>query len=283
MNPILSYILSRVKERNQNFLCLIVGATGSGKTYASLKLCEALDPSFNISRVAFTPTEFMALVNDYEKVKNGSAIIFDEFGVSMSSRDSMSKVNKLLSYCVQTFRNRNLIVIFTVPSMSFIDKHVRSMIHALFVTSRIRRVSKEVILKPHFVKVNQYTGDYTLPYLTNDEGQKISVMAVSEPSKQLIDDYEIKKISFTKKLNKDILEEFDKEEGIMKGREMTDYQKQIYELNHKGLTQLEIATLMGVNISSINKCLNACRRKGFEIKLQRTIKAKLQIKEAEHD
>ena len=51
----LGYIKDLVYNKNKNFLCVVCGSTGSGKSYSSLRLAEALDPNFDVSRIAFTP------------------------------------------------------------------------------------------------------------------------------------------------------------------------------------------------------------------------------------
>ena len=47
----ITFIHNRVLVQNKNFMMVVVGATGSGKSYSCMALGEALDPTFNIERV----------------------------------------------------------------------------------------------------------------------------------------------------------------------------------------------------------------------------------------
>ena len=70
MNIVLKRIRKRLKKTNQNFLGVICGQTGSGKSYSALTICKEIDPSFDIDRVTFTPEQFMELLNS-GKLKKG--------------------------------------------------------------------------------------------------------------------------------------------------------------------------------------------------------------------
>ena len=81
-----NYIKSRV-DRNQNYVMLFVGQTGTGKSYAAMSLAEHVDPNFNINRVVFTADEFIAILNQDKTMVKGSVIMWDEAGVGMPARE----------------------------------------------------------------------------------------------------------------------------------------------------------------------------------------------------
>ena len=54
---------NRINRYNKNWLCIVCGATGSGKSYTALKIAETVDPNFNIKKVVFTAKDFMNLIN----------------------------------------------------------------------------------------------------------------------------------------------------------------------------------------------------------------------------
>lgn len=58
----IKYIKNRIKQ-NKNFMCLITGQTGSGKSWSGLKICELLNDDFNIQRVVFKGKDLMMLIN----------------------------------------------------------------------------------------------------------------------------------------------------------------------------------------------------------------------------
>src|SRR5437870_4384364 len=109
MSIITDYIRNRIRN-NKNFLCAVLGPTGSGKTYTALRIAEEIDPSFGSSRIVFNPVDFMKILKG---LPSGSVIVFDEAGVGMSAQEWQKKANKIFNYVLQTFRFRNIIVFFT--------------------------------------------------------------------------------------------------------------------------------------------------------------------------
>lgn len=218
-------IRKRLLEKNQNWLCAVCGETGSGKSYAALKIAESIDPSFSIDRVVFTVKEFMELVTD-KRIKGGQAIIFDEAGVEIGARDWYSQRNKAINYVLQTFRHQNLAVIFTTPSFSFIDSQTRRLFHAYIETKAINRKEKYVKVKWFIVSSNPKTDKYYFKYPVVYKGIKpikIKITKIGKPSKKLINDYETKRGNFTKTLRADLLED------IKKAKEKAEKKPRSYE------------------------------------------------------
>lgn len=207
-NPVKSYILRRVLRQNKNFMMAVVGETGSGKSYAAIKLAMQLDPTFNIDRVCYTAQEFMALINS--NLPPGSVIVFDEIGVSMDSRTWYSLMNKLINYVLQTFRHKNLIVIFTVPLTKFIDSKMRALLHAYIVMKAIGRSEKASYGSLYMMQVNYHTGEIFTKkprILHGRERIRIDYIRFQLPPKKFLDEYETKRCAFTSKLNMDVEEE----------------------------------------------------------------------------
>lgn len=122
---------------NENTNIIIVGMPGRGKTWAAIKIAERLDPNFNVDRVANTYEEFFNIINsNRDNLPKGSVIIFDEFQKDANSRKWQSAINQALNDVIHTFRNLNLICIFTTPKFSFIDKNMRSAVHMIIEVKR---------------------------------------------------------------------------------------------------------------------------------------------------
>lgn len=121
-------IWNRLHLKNQNWMGGIVGETGNGKSWSALCLAEVLDPNFSIDQVAFTPIEFLELVQSEEYGK-GSFIVFDEAGVGISNRDWYSEVNKQVGFVMDTWRDQNRGAIFTLPSLGGLDKKALGRLH----------------------------------------------------------------------------------------------------------------------------------------------------------
>lgn len=143
---VLKPLTLRVWSQNQNCLMLIVGETGSGKSWTGLKIGEELDPSFSIDRVAFTAEEFAQMLNK-DDIEKGQAIMFDEAGVGLKARNWYTEQNKKVIDVLQTFRFKNLFVIFTVPSAGFIDKNGRKLFHYLIETQKVLKEAGRVRCK----------------------------------------------------------------------------------------------------------------------------------------
>ena len=212
MGYLTDYIKYRVYKQNKNFLCCIVGATGSGKSYTSISLGEQLNKNFSDEYIIFNPKDFMKLVVDEEKTPMGTVIVYDELGVSMSARNWQSITNKIINYVLQTFRHRKLIVFFTVPDSQFVDKQTRKLFHAMFEMRSINIDKGCAVIKPKFIQTNPATGKVYNNYLRviNEKGMiPLSRVKIEKPSDEIIIKYEKKRSQFTAKLNRDILDEID--------------------------------------------------------------------------
>lgn len=195
------YILNRIKN-NKNFMAMVTGPTGSGKSWATLSLAEELNEDFNITRVVFSFKQLMEIVNDPQyKNKKGICIVFDEAGIDVNSKNFMSKINKSFNYLIQTFRHRNFILLFTAPYPDFVDSATRKMFHCHMETIKINKELKTTYLKPKLIQYNGNMKKYYYKYLIV-RGKKIKKIEVPKPSDELIRLYEEKKTLFTRDLNK---------------------------------------------------------------------------------
>jgi ABC-type oligopeptide transport system ATPase subunit len=233
------------KERmgsKRNFLIAIVGETGSGKSYMGLKIAECLDPNkdFNIDHVTFTPDEFFDFLS---KAKNNCFVVFDEAGVSFSHREYMSMINKMLSMVFQTFRYKFINVIFTLPSLGYMDYVGRGLLHAVI---RMLDRGHGVVYRP----------------LKNMLGReiyykKIGILDAGLPSKELIETYEDKKARIMDRRYELWREEIKASQRVLEWKYKTI--KEIAEevlkhyddfVNHKGrLDASLIASQLGIGIT----------------------------------
>lgn len=205
-------------KRNKNWLAIICGDTGSGKSFAALMIACLLSKRFNIDFVVFSAEEFMALVNS-GRLKAGDIILFDEAGVGIPSREWWTISNKMINYVLQTFRHKNLGVIFTTPDFSFIDIQTRKLFHNYIETVTVNRKKNYCEVKwfelqhnPRFDKLY-----FKFPRIVeNGEIKIVERVQINKPPEKLIAAYELKKMMFTKKLN------IDAEKGIQRARQSTE-------------------------------------------------------------
>ena len=264
-----SYILQRI-QRNKNFICVITGQTGSGKSFSGLKEGELLDPDFDIDNVCFTPKEFMGLVNGKtKKLKRGSVILFDEVQVSMSALEYQSLQARLINSCLQTFRYMGFILIMTSPFFTFINKSARKLFHSRMETVSIDVDKKICTLKPFLLQTNQESGETYRKYLriwTKETGVvPYKRLKLNLPSKELVDAYELKRQKFSRELNEGIERDLDKLEGKDKPKQLTPKQERIVMLLKEGLAIPQIAKRIGVANGVVYEHLRLIKRKGIEI------------------
>jgi len=200
-------IRARMIFQNKNWLAIICGETGSGKSYSALSLAKLIGGKVHI---VFTTVEFLSLLNS-SNLSKGDVIVFDEAGVGMSSRDWYSVQNKLLGAILQTFRNLNVAVIFTTPNLSFIDVQARKLFHNYLETSYLDYEAEEAFLKVYDIQVNSRLDKlyYKLPRFQNKEGRvfTMSHLVLNKPDPNVVEYYESRKGKYTKKLNEDALNE----------------------------------------------------------------------------
>jgi len=269
----IKYINQRIRQ-NKNFLAIISGQTGSGKSWSALSIGEMLDDSFDITRVIFKGKELMELVNN-ANLKKGSVLVWDEAGIDLSNRNWQTLANKMLNYLLQTFRHKGFILLFTAPYSDFLDKATRKLFHAELKTVSIDFNLNKTKLKPQLIQYNSRTQKFYYKYLrviTKKDGVvPLSEWSISKPSDKLIADYETKKNKFTNELNLSISESLNKVEKTSNRKipkALTPLQKQILDLWNQGIhSTTEIAKRLNKKIPQISMNLGYIRRKGVVLEV----------------
>lgn len=120
---------------NENFLILIIGMPGKGKSWAAARLASLIDPLFTAKQFCVSYAEFLETMKQFAEMYDqgidvsGRVVVFDEFQQGAGARKWHSKVNEAINDVLQTFRYLNLIVMFTSPHLSFIDINARAVMH----------------------------------------------------------------------------------------------------------------------------------------------------------
>lgn len=228
----LEHVWKNVNEKDQNFLMIVIGKPGSGKSWSSLKMAEKLDPNFTIQNVVFSTEEFIQRVAS--NPDKGSVIIYDEVGAGAGSRRSMTKKNQIFSDVMQTFRHQNLIVFFTAPSARMVDRHVKMVAHA-------QGTARGTTTLPNGTVVGELDllglewDDITARLKTRhfrllkDGVTRVTGLRLAKPSPQLLKDYLAKKKDFTTRLNEKSLRNL----GALEMSEDLEAQKLVKEEERK--------------------------------------------------
>lgn len=163
----------RVKDKNR--LIAITGETGSGKSNIGISLASMIDAKFSVDHIVFDSEDFLNLLKS-GKLRKGSVVVWDEAGVGMGAREFMTVINRVLSTVTQTFRHLNLVVIFTLPYLSFLDKSTRILIHINIETKVIYYKEEVAVCKWFNLQYNPRADNgrgkmyYHYPRIVRDRG-----------------------------------------------------------------------------------------------------------------
>src|SRR6056297_3945581 len=120
----------RMNVENQHFMAAIVGREGTGKSHSALTLSRLVDPSFTAEDVYFDPQDLLRAF-DSDAYGRGDMIVLDEAGVGLGNRSWYDKEQILLNQTLQTVRDDNMGVIFTLPRLEELDSQTIGRLHAM--------------------------------------------------------------------------------------------------------------------------------------------------------
>ena len=196
MVNLINKLLQKLLNARRNCLITVTGSTGTGKSIAGISIALNIDPTFTADRVCFDQEHFFRLLNEKTKsgafkLKKGMAIIYEEAGTSIDSRSWW--LNKDFSHIMETFRNRQIILIFTLPMISMLDKNIRALTNLSVHTMKIYRdrkvtrvIVKEILLNKNILSSSPYIARYI-----RKNGNIIKYFMIHKPPKKLVKEYEL--------------------------------------------------------------------------------------------
>lgn len=247
---IVSHIFNRIMKRNKNFIILCIGPTGSGKSYAMMRLAEAVTErtkrEFNINNIVFKSADAVRQVTASAMGKGplykGSAIIFDEGGLDLSRKEWYQAGSKAMVQNLESQRFLNLLFIFTVPDESYIDKDVLPLVHLkIEMTDNIDEEKGLATGKPLLIYKNRYnsssrtTPSYIamFPIEITPEGIfTLTRIHFNKPSEKLMEEYEARKREFFIEHNKKNLlkiEDYEERKAPANYYLIADVKKEIFD------------------------------------------------------
>jgi len=114
-------VSKRRVEKNWDYVCIVSGIPGSGKSTFARTIARYCCPWFNEKYIAFTDEEFIRITSTCE---NNSAVILDESFQSLNARMTMSKSFLRIINHLQIIRQKNLYVILCLPNFFDLSKGV---------------------------------------------------------------------------------------------------------------------------------------------------------------
>lgn len=278
-----AYMRRRLLEKNQNVLGSITGPTGSGKTYCTLSIVcgyydKILKKPFPVENIVFSPKEMILRLRYFEKENmKGEILVAEEWGVNNSSLDFQNKVQKMLSYVMQSFRSMNIGVIMTLPVLTMLSKSTRLLLHFHFITKGIDYEKRQGHLKPLFHQLNQSSGKSFWKYpKIRVKGRmiKLKKLVVSHPPKELVDKYEKMKSRFVGGVLESFIEQLNKEEAEQNKKLMrpllTDKQMEMYGLIQQGNNDLQCGEILNITKGAARNRRLWIEKKGYKIEIQKT-------------
>lgn len=260
----------RVLDYNKNIIGVAIGDTGSGKTWSAIRLGELIDPNFNIDNVVFSASEFLALLNS-GRLHKGSVIVYEEVQLSMNKRKWYALSNSIMNQVLSTFRNLNLVVIFTTPDLSYFDSQGQKLIKVIFETKSIIKEKNLSVVSPKILSINHITGKIYFKYMRVVKDGEVRVMdklLLQKASHKLLAEYELKKKQFNDALNKRVELELRKFEGNIveetkNEKVLTDREKKVYDLISEGYSLEQISQATGMNYNVVATIKHKIRSKGL--------------------
>ncbi len=137
------YLLEGVKnyisKKDKDYVMLMDGYEGSGKTTLAIQMGKYVDPTLNLNRICMTPDDFKEAIKN---AKKGQCVIYDEAVTGLTAGASITRVGKILKSMMMQMRQKNLFVIVIIPVIFEFNKYAvlsraRFFIHIFEIGGRM--------------------------------------------------------------------------------------------------------------------------------------------------
>jgi hypothetical protein len=124
--------IARKAIKNDWDMCFLIdGTERGGKSVLAMQLASYCDPNFNIDKVCLSRDEFKKTILKAEKY---TAIVYDEAFTGLSSRNTMTRINKSIVEMLVEIGQKNLFVFIVCPTFFDLDRYPalwrsRALIH----------------------------------------------------------------------------------------------------------------------------------------------------------
>lgn len=198
---------------------IVVGSPGSGKSYLATSVACLLDrpttgrARFSVDNIFFTASDFAKWIA--KPCRIGEFCIVDDAGLSLASREAMTKTLKQIAKTFQSCRYLNRGIILTVPSFDMIDRQVRGLINAYAEPTKIDFDNELTIAKFHELETDPRSGTVyhhrpkRLVWEMHPSGypskrpEVLNSLAFDKPPEEIVSAYEEKKRLYLNKWNKE--------------------------------------------------------------------------------
>lgn len=270
--------IKRRWERGQLVLVKLLGLSGMGKSYASIRLGELLakqihGDNYKIERRNIIKN-LLDLIRFIKNVKHiGEIMVIEEMSVLFPSRRAMSGINVDANAIIDTVRKKGIIMLCNYPLNKTVDSHIEAMCCLQIVTMQLNKALGICIAYPLRLQTNPAIPKTYFHKLLDNEGNEIDYVFFKMPSQELIKPYEQEKDKLMDELyetleRKEILrkERVEKELGKINRtgglKDLTKRELEVYNyilIQNKTLT--EVANLTGITPQSVFGTLKRVKEK----------------------
>ena len=114
-------IRNSLEKKDKDYVMIVDGLEGSGKSTFAMQIGCYIEPDLLLDRIVFDAKTFREAVLSAQK---NQVVIFDEAFRGLSSRATLSEVNRTIVQLMMEMRQKNLFVIIVQPSIFLLDKYV---------------------------------------------------------------------------------------------------------------------------------------------------------------
>lgn len=111
----------KVIKEDWDMVFLVDGYEGTGKSVFAQQVAYYSNPLFTLANIVFTPNSFREAIINASKYHS---ILYDEAYGGLSSRGSMSQVNRIIVKMLTEIRQKNLFIIIVLPTIFDLDRYV---------------------------------------------------------------------------------------------------------------------------------------------------------------
>jgi len=216
----------RMNVQNQHFMGAVVGREGTGKSHSALTLARTVDPEFTAEDVFFDPQELLEAF-DSDEYGPGNVIVLDEAGVGLGNRSWYEKEQILLNQTLQTVRDDNMGVLFTLPRLEELDSQTIGRLHAFIEMLDVHPDEGWASAKWKNINLTRDGRGKTYKKYTrlrvDGVKKRITRFAIAAPPGDLVDAYERRKEAFKKELYEEAIAAYDtSEEESLEPQDVAD-------------------------------------------------------------
>jgi len=205
----------RMNVENQHFMAAIVGREGTGKSHSALTLSRLVDPGFTAEDVYFDPQDLLRAF-DSDAYGRGDMIVLDEAGVGLGNRSWYDKEQILLNQTLQTVRDDNMGVIFTLPRLEELDSQTIGRLHAFVEMMNVYPDEGWAETKWKNINLTRDGRSKEFKKYTrlnvNGMQKRVTRCAIAPPPEDLVAAYEDRKEAFKAELYEEAIGAYDDDE-----------------------------------------------------------------------